>query len=208
VFRSTRQTRVEPAFKVAGAQTSAVGWTGRNAIHWLAVPPHAEAVIAAVSAVSMVPALAANVALLAPAGTRMTAGTDKTVPVAESATVAPPAGAGPEIETEQEVPPPAANVVGEQDRPVSRGPSARIGIVAILVVPPAAAVIVAVPAFVPVAFAVKNAGGVPGVTLSNVAVLNAALLCALTASPTYTVPAMGMAAAPPSAFQLVPFAEV
>jgi hypothetical protein len=176
VFRSTLQTRIAPAFKGAGAQTSAVGWTGRNSIHWLTVPPPAEAVIAAVSAVLMVPALAVNVALVAPDGTRMTAGTDKTVPVAESATVAPPAGAGPEIETVQEVLPLTTNVVGEQKRPVSRRSAARIVIVAILVVPPAAAVIVAVPAVVPVAFAVKVALAAPSATVAEAGTVRAALL--------------------------------
>jgi hypothetical protein len=160
-----------------GAQSSAVGSTGRSEIPRLVTAPHAEAVMIAISAAPMDEAFAVKLALVAPSSTCTLVGTDNAALVTESATLAPPTGAGPEIETVQVVLPLTSSVVGEHARPLSRRLGGVIVMVAVRMVPPAAAATVAVcavPGAPPVA--VKVVLAPPLATVAEAGTVNAELL--------------------------------
>ena len=65
-FRASLQARIPPAVTGLGVQTSDVGSTGRNKIPWLTVPPKADAVMIADSAVLIDGASAVKLAVVAP----------------------------------------------------------------------------------------------------------------------------------------------
>ena len=113
---------------------------------------------------------------MAPAGTWTVVGTANAVLVPESDTLAPPGGAGVAIETVQPILPLTNTVVGEQERPVKRGPGALMVTVAVTAFPPAAAVTVAVWLVdgVP-AVAVKLALVTPATTVAEAGTVKAAL---------------------------------
>ena len=99
---------------LVGVHTSDVRSTGATRLMlavWVA--PLNVAVTVAVWSVAMLPAVAVKVALVAPAPTVTEAGTVSTVPVPDSAIVAPPAGAAVDSVTVQVAVVPLDNAAGE-----------------------------------------------------------------------------------------------